>query len=53
MSGAQAKRLIRAGAVKIDGQKVLDPYEILPPREKPYLFQIGKRRFFKVRLHAT
>lgn len=45
-STSQARRDIRAGALKINGQKIID--ENLKLREGEYIIQIGKRRFVKV-----
>ncbi|HEX7183011.1 MAG TPA: tyrosine--tRNA ligase [Thermoanaerobaculia bacterium] len=49
-SNAEARRLIQAGAVAVDGGRVDDPFHELPPRGEPYLFKVGKRRFARVRL---
>ncbi len=46
VSTSQARRDIKAGALKIDGQKVLD--ENLKLQTGEYVVQIGKRRFLKV-----
>ncbi len=48
-STSEARRLITQGAVKLDGEKVTDVNQELPPGG-PYLLQVGKRRFKKVRL---
>jgi tyrosyl-tRNA synthetase len=45
-STSQAKRLIKQGAVKLNGQKVSDDSLILRPDK--YVIQVGKRRFAKV-----
>jgi len=45
-STSQAKRLIKQGAVKLNGQKISDDSLILKPDK--YVIQVGKRRFAKV-----
>ena len=47
MSISEAKRLIKAGAVRLDGVKVLDPNYDLPYKREGYVLQVG-RRFWKV-----
>jgi len=49
-SSNEAVRLVRAGAVTIDGERAEDPFRELPPRSEPYLIKVGKRRFVRVRL---
>jgi len=51
-SSNEAVRLVRAGAVTIDGDRAADPFAELPPRSEPYLLKVGKRRFVRVRLGA-
>ncbi|KKL92522.1 hypothetical protein LCGC14_1883860 [marine sediment metagenome] len=46
-SKSEARRLIKQGGVKADGKKLDDPQMKLPPGE--YLFQVGKRKFARVR----
>ena len=48
-SKAEARRLIQQGAVRIDGEKVLDPFFPLPSAPDPLLLKVGKRRFLNVR----
>jgi tyrosyl-tRNA synthetase len=48
-SSAEAGRLVRQGAVRIDEQKVSDPGLELPAGQEA-LFQVGKRRIARVRL---
>jgi len=48
-STSQAKRLIKQGAVKLNGQKISDDSLILRPDK--YVIQVGKRRFAKVDVH--
>ncbi len=48
-SASEAARLIRQGGVRLEGERLSDPgLEI--PAGKTYLFQVGKRRFLRVRL---
>jgi tyrosyl-tRNA synthetase len=49
-SSNEAVRLVRAGAVTIDGERADDPFRELTPRGEPYLIKVGKRRFVRVRL---
>jgi tyrosyl-tRNA synthetase len=47
-SNGEAKRLLRGGGVYVDGERVQDEgRELQAPG--PYLLQVGKRRFFRVR----
>ena len=48
-SRAEARRLIQQGAVRIDGEKVLDPFFPLPCASDALLLKVGKRRFLNVR----
>ncbi|MDF1566099.1 MAG: tyrosine--tRNA ligase [Deltaproteobacteria bacterium] len=45
-SRSEARRLIKGGGVKVDGEKVADPQAELSSGE--YLLQVGKRKFFRV-----
>ena len=46
-SNSEARRLIQQGAVKINGEKIEDPYmEII--FDKEYYIKIGKRQFYKI-----
>jgi tyrosyl-tRNA synthetase len=48
-SVAEANRLIKSGAVTLDGDKVTDPtmtFSYSEPAE--YLFKVGKRRFIRL-----
>jgi tyrosyl-tRNA synthetase len=48
-SNSEARRLIRQGAVEVDGKRVTDvDYEFATDRE--HLIRVGKRRFKKVRI---
>jgi tyrosyl-tRNA synthetase len=49
-SSNEAVRLVRQGAVLVDGEKAEDPFRELAPRAEPYLLKVGKRRFVRVRL---
>lgn len=48
-STSEAIRLIKQGGVRLDGERLTDPAAQLNPGET-YLFQVGKRRFCRVRL---
>ncbi len=48
-STSEALRMIRQGAVKMDGEKVSDTHLALPAGET-HVFQVGKRRFARVTL---
>jgi len=47
-STSEAHRMIKQGAVKIDGEKVVDSGVRVPAGEE-HIFQVGKRRFSKVK----
>ncbi|NPA58654.1 MAG: tyrosine--tRNA ligase [Aquificae bacterium] len=47
-SKSEARRLIKGGAVKIDGKKITDPYgEVSLERE--FILQVGKRKFARIK----
>jgi tyrosyl-tRNA synthetase len=46
-STSEAQRLIKQGAVSVDGEKWKDPDRMLD-RGKEYLLKVGKRRFLKI-----
>jgi tyrosyl-tRNA synthetase len=50
VSGSEARRLVGQGGVKIDGVKISDPAQqiVLGPSEQ--MVQVGKRRFFRIKL---
>lgn len=50
VSKSEANRLVGQGGVKIDGVKISDPAQqiVLGPREQ--MVQVGKRRFFRIKL---
>jgi tyrosyl-tRNA synthetase len=45
-SKSEARRLVKSGAVTVDGQKVTDPTALLPPR--PFVLRCGKLRFVRI-----
>jgi len=47
-SRAEAKRVIRSGGVKINGQPVTDVNRVLYHKDGPFIVRIGKKRFFKI-----
>ena len=47
-SVAAAGRLIRQGSVRLDGDRVEDPWRTLPPGAAPFVLQVGKRRVARV-----
>ncbi len=49
-STSEALRMIRQGAVRIDGEKLADTHRVLPAGET-HVFQVGKRRFARVTLN--
>lgn len=51
-STSESMRLVKQGAVKIDGNKVSDPALLLPSGQT-YIIQVGKRRIAKVRLQKA
>jgi len=46
-STSEAMRLIKAGGVKIDGEKISDTKKIISPNEQ-FVIQVGKRKFGKI-----
>lgn len=48
-STSESLRLIKQGAVKIDGEKIEDPALMLAPN-KTYVIQVGKRRLAKLHI---
>ena len=48
-SNSEARRLIREGAVTVDGTRVTDvDHRLAPERVEPYIVRAGKRRFKKI-----
>ena len=52
-STSEAIRMIRQGAVRVDGERVSDPRLSLDANESPRVVQVGKRRFARVSLIAS
>ena len=50
-STSESLRLIKQGAVKIDGEKLEDPAFVLA-QNGTYIVQVGKRRLAKLHLQA-
>ena len=46
-STSEAMRMVKQGAVKIDGEKIIDPKELILKNEN-FVLQVGKRKFVKV-----
>src|SRR5688572_22002687 len=49
-SKSEARRLLTQGAVTVDGEKVSDPFAVLPARAEPYLLKVGKRRWARLKI---
>ncbi len=49
-SAAEAIRLARQGAVRIDGERVGDPVMAVPADSAVRVYQVGKRRFARVKV---
>lgn len=47
-SNREAQRLVKQGAVSVDGEKRTDPFGALEPRGEPYLLKVGKRKFLRL-----
>lgn len=50
-STSEAMRLISEGAVKIDGEKVEDKSKVIPADGQARIFQVGKRRFGRIKIN--
>ena len=48
-STSEARRMIRQGAVRLDGERIADE-ELTLPRGAVHVLQVGKRRFARVRI---
>ena len=48
-STSEAMRMVKQGAVKIDGEKIDDPKKVLSAGSIS-VFQVGKRKFAKVEI---
>lgn len=46
-STSEAMRMVKQGAVKIDGEKIINPKELILKNEN-FVLQVGKRKFVKV-----
>ena len=46
-STSEAMRMVKQGAVKIDGEKVTDPKQLIT-ETKPFVLQVGKRKFARI-----
>jgi len=51
-SASEAMRMVRQGAVRIDGERVEDAAATVPAGGPASVFQVGKRRFARVRVEA-
>jgi tyrosyl-tRNA synthetase len=51
-SRAEARRLVRQGAVKVDGARIEEEQLALAPREEPYQVQVGRRTWARIRAVA-
>ncbi len=49
-SSGEARRMIKQGAVSVDGEKITDMDMRLAAREHPYTIKVGKRRFAGIRV---
>lgn len=49
ISKAEAKRLTQQGGVKIDGEKVGDPANVISIGGNEMILQVGKRKFFRIK----
>jgi tyrosyl-tRNA synthetase len=47
-SKSAARRMIKQGAVRVDGDKVSDIEQRLAPQKTPYTVKVGKRRFLEL-----
>jgi tyrosyl-tRNA synthetase len=50
-STSEAIRLIKQGAVKLDGEKVVDP-KLEIPVDNQSVYQVGKRKFARIKISA-
>ncbi|MBL7192118.1 tyrosine--tRNA ligase [bacterium] len=46
-SGGEAKRLMKQGGVKMNGEKMMDPLMIVK-LENPFILQVGKKKFVRI-----
>ena len=47
-SAGAAARLIRQGSVRVDGERIHDPWRSVPPAAMPFVLQVGKRRVARI-----
>ena len=47
-SKGEARRLIESGGVKLDKEKVIDPFAVIPTDKDSVLLQVGKRKFLHI-----
>ncbi len=47
-SKKELRRLIEQGGIKINGEKILDPYEKISKQADGVIVQVGKKSFFKI-----
>jgi tyrosyl-tRNA synthetase len=47
-SSSAARRMIKQGAVRVDGEKIADIDLQLSPRDEAYVLKVGKRRFIEI-----
>jgi len=52
-SASEAIRMVRQGAVRIDGERVSDHSISVPAGGESAVYQVGKRRFARVRVEST
>jgi tyrosyl-tRNA synthetase len=50
---SEAIRMIKQGAVRIDGERVEDPKTMVPAGTPSRIFQVGKRRFARIRIEVS
>ncbi len=51
-STSEGMRMVKQGAVRIDGEKVSDPAQVIPLGAQ-HVFQVGKRKFARVEIVAA
>ena len=52
-SKSEARRLASAGGVKIGGEKITDLAYLISEKDKGKILQIGKKRFYKIRIFES
>ena len=48
-SRSAGRRLVAQGAVRIDGERVMDKFHTVAPGSHPFVLQVGKRKVLRVR----